>query len=208
MYKHIQYILFYCSYIMISHILQDRFTYTKSVVRLYRCKWINHGIWAKSTGTNINCMSDKLVELAPGHGDQMKWVSYQWPHVTVMVSQMSGASSVCSTACLNQQQRKHTNSHYWAFVKGIHPPKVNSSHKWAVIWKAFPRCCLIMSLASQALCLFEIMMTSSNGNIFRVTGHLCGKFTGPGEFPAQRPVTLSFDVCFDLRLNKRLSKQS
>ena len=23
------------------------------------------------------------------------------------------------------------------------------------------------------------MMTSSNGNIFRVTGHLCGKFTGP-----------------------------
>ena len=24
-----------------------------------------------------------------------------------------------------------------------------------------------------------LMMTSSNGNIFRVTGHLCGKFTGP-----------------------------
>ena len=23
------------------------------------------------------------------------------------------------------------------------------------------------------------MLTSSNGNIFRVTGHLCGKFTGP-----------------------------
>ena len=30
----------------------------------------------------------------------------------------------------------------------------------------------------------------------------------PGEFPAQRPVTRSFDVFFDLRLNKRLSKQS
>ena len=29
----------------------------------------------------------------------------------------------------------------------------------------------------------------------------------PGEFPAQRPVTRSFDVFFDLRLNKRLSKQ-
>ena len=29
----------------------------------------------------------------------------------------------------------------------------------------------------------------------------------PGEFPTQRPVTLSFDVFFDLRLNKRLSKQ-
>ena len=39
---------------------------------------------------------------------------------------------------------------------------------------------------------------------FRVTGPLC---TGPGEFPTQRPVTRSFDVFFDLRLNKRLSKQ-
>ena len=27
-----------------------------------------------------------------------------------------------------------------------------------------------------------------------------------GEFPAQRPVTRSFDVSFDLSLNKRLSK--
>ena len=30
----------------------------------------------------------------------------------------------------------------------------------------------------------------------------------PGEFPTQRPVTLSFDVYFDLRPNERLSKQS
>ena len=29
----------------------------------------------------------------------------------------------------------------------------------------------------------------------------------PGEFPAQRPVTRNFDVFFDLRLNKQLSKQ-
>ena len=29
----------------------------------------------------------------------------------------------------------------------------------------------------------------------------------PGEFPTQRPVTRSFDVYFDLRPNKRLSKQ-
>ena len=52
------------------------------------------------------------------------------------------------------------------------------------------------------------MMTSPNGSIFRVTGPLCGEFTGPGEFPTQRPVTRSFDVFFDLRPNKRLSKQS
>ena len=29
-----------------------------------------------------------------------------------------------------------------------------------------------------------------------------------GDFPAQRPVVRSFDVLFDLSLNKRLSKQS
>ena len=46
------------------------------------------------------------------------------------------------------------------------------------------------------------MVTSSNGNIFRVTGPLCE------EFAAQRPVTWSFDVFFDLRPNKRSSKQS
>ena len=38
------------------------------------------------------------------------------------------------------------------------------------------------------------MMTSSNGNVFRVTGPLCGEFTGPGEFPTQRPVTRSLGV--------------
>ena len=35
-----------------------------------------------------------------------------------------------------------------------------------------------------------------------------GNSPGTGEFPAQRPVTRSFDVFFDLHLNKRLSKQS
>ena len=50
------------------------------------------------------------------------------------------------------------------------------------------------------------MMTSSNWNIFRVTGHLCGELTVTNEFPAQRPMTRSFDVFFDRHLNKRLSK--
>ena len=55
-------------------------------------------------------------------------------------------------------------------------------------------------------CWYLTMMSSTNGNIFRVTGHLCGGFTG--EFPSQRPVTRNFAVCFDLCLDKRLSKQS
>ena len=65
----------------------------------------------------------------------------------------------------------------------------------------------MISVSCSPVCSHKLMMTSSNGNIFRVTGHLCGEFTDPGEFPTQRPVTQSFDVFFDLRLNKRLSKQ-
>ena len=42
----------------------------------------------------------------------------------------------------------------------------------------------------------------------RVTGLCEGNSRVTGEFPAQRPVTRSFDAFFDLRLNKRLSKQS
>ena len=53
------------------------------------------------------------------------------------------------------------------------------------------------------------MMTSSNGNIFRVPRALCvGNSSVTGKFSAQTPVTRSFHVFCDLRLNKRLSKQS
>ena len=52
------------------------------------------------------------------------------------------------------------------------------------------------------------MTTSSNGNIFCVTGPFVGNSPVTGEFPSQRPVTRSFDVLFDLNLNKRSSKQS
>ena len=44
---------------------------------------------------------------------------------------------------------------------------------------------------------------------FSVLLALCaGNSPVTGEFPAQRPVTRSFDVFFDLRLNKQFSKQS
>ena len=54
------------------------------------------------------------------------------------------------------------------------------------------------------------MMTSSNGDIFRVTGPLWGESTGHRWIPLKRPawVTRSLDVFFDLRLNERLGKPS
>ena len=83
--------------------------------------------------------------------------------------------------------------------------------------RAWPHCnnlCSRCDCGSDANpCSREVipMMTSSNGNIFRVTGPLCGEFAGhrwiplalsagnsrvTGEFHTQRPVTRSFDVFF------------
>ena len=55
-------------------------------------------------------------------------------------------------------------------------------------------------------CLY--MMTSSNGTFSALLAFCAGKSLVTGEFLSQRPVTRSFDVFFDLRLNKQLSKQS
>ena len=52
-----------------------------------------------------------------------------------------------------------------------------------------------------------VFITSSNRNIFRITGLCEGNPPVTGAFPSQRPVTRGFDVFFYLRLNKRLSKQ-
>ena len=56
------------------------------------------------------------------------------------------------------------------------------------------------------------MMTSSKNETletFSVLLALCaGNQAVTGEVPSPRPVTRSFDVFFDLRLNKRFSKQS
>ena len=54
----------------------------------------------------------------------------------------------------------------------------------------------------------SFMMTSSSGNIFRVTGRLLGESTCHRWIPLTKPVTRKFDDFFYLRLNKRLSKQS
>ena len=79
--------------------------------------------------------------------------------------------------------------------------KYTSKLRWLVVRPIPGDCCAHTTV--RFVQAKYVMMTSSNGNIFRVTGHLCG----PGEFRTQKPVTRSFDVFFDVRLNKRLSKQ-
>ena len=52
------------------------------------------------------------------------------------------------------------------------------------------------------------MMTSSNGNISALLALCEGNPPVNGGFSSQRPVMRGFDVFFDLRLKKRLGKQS
>ena len=55
--------------------------------------------------------------------------------------------------------------------------------------------------------LWKFMITSSNGNLFRVTGLCAGNPSVTGGYPSQRPVTRSFDAFFDLHLNNGVNNR-
>ena len=75
--------------------------------------------------------------------------------------------------------------HHCPLVRVIHQWPVEYPHKWPATWWRHQ---METFSALLALC--------------------AGNSTVSGEFPAQRPVTQSFDVFFDLRLTKQLSKHS
>ena len=54
----------------------------------------------------------------------------------------------------------------------------------------------------------KAMMMSSNEKCSTLLALCEGNPKVTGEFPTQKPVTWSFDIFFDLRLNKWLNKQS
>ena len=53
----------------------------------------------------------------------------------------------------------------------------------------------------------DFRKTSSNKNLFHITGPLWGEIVRHRWIPPQRPVTQSFDVFFYVHMNKRLNKQ-
>ena len=75
------------------------------------------------------------------------------------LQKLSTISEIC--------QRQQTLSTYF-----------HTSCKSDFIWRQY-RHWLTAERSLENICL----MTSSNGNIFRVTGHLCGEFTGHGWIP-------------------------
>ena len=67
--------------------------------------------------------------------------------------------------------------HYWSFVGE------SIGHRWIPLRKKKQWCNNKEIDSHQPHSFHRIMMTSSNGNIFRVTGHLCGEFTGHRWIP-------------------------
>ena len=65
--------------------------------------------------------------------------------MSVMVSQITRLSILCSAVYSGADQRKHQSSASLAFVPGIHRWPVNSPHKWPVTRKMFQFDDVIMS---------------------------------------------------------------
>ena len=111
-----------------------------------------------------------------------------------IASQMTSLTTVYSTVYSEADQRKHQSSASLAFVRGIHRGPVNSPHKWPVTRKMFPFDDVIIfygnalgvaweSNTPVSMPLSIAIMTSSNGNLFRVTDPLWGESTGHWWIP-------------------------
>ena len=87
-------------------------------------------------------------------------------------------------------QRNHQSSTLLAFFRGIHWWQVDSPHKGPVTRKTSP-CDDVIMLSGFMRHVYQYLseivwlptMTSSNENIFRVTGPLCWEFTGHRWIP-------------------------
>ena len=83
---------------------------------------------------------------------------------------------------------------YLPFMRGIHLSPAGSPHKGPVMWsfdihfdvslkKLFSKQSSYRWRSFYLIVIPYNMITSSNGNIFRVASHLCGEFTGPRWSP-------------------------
>ena len=66
------------------------------------------------------------------------WTHYSYAIMSAMVSQITGVSIVCLTACSGADQRKHQSSASLAFVREIHRWPIDFPNKGPVTRKTFP----------------------------------------------------------------------
>ena len=134
---------------------------------------------------------------------------------------VTGVSIVCLAVCSSVDQRKHQSSTSLAFVDRRIPLRKGQYrgkcfHLMTSSWNSVIVPHYVYGLYHTCTIPW-IRYTALRRNTwwrhqvetFSALLAICaGNSPVSGEFPAQRPVTWSFDVFFDLCPNKRLSKQS
>ena len=130
--------------------------------------------------------------------------------LSMIASQITGISIVCSTVCSRADQRKHQSYASLALVWGNHQWLVDSPHKGPVTQKMFPFDYVIMNrlwpgdtlvihyndvimgtIASQITSLADCLLNrlfrrrSKKTSKLRVTGLCAGNPPVTGEFPSQ-----------------------
>ena len=93
-----------------------------------------YGCWCPGSSPRVTC-SHNIDTISKPYSDII---------ISVVMSQITGISIVCTTICSDSDQRKHQSSASLAFVRGIHRSAVNSPHKGPVAWKMFPFADVIM----------------------------------------------------------------
>ena len=122
----------------------------------------------------IISMTNYVVQLPP----RKNWLQHSLQHLCVHCCP-SWLKHICSDWCrfmLNFRNQKHSHYYHRDFA----------CNSWTC-GLYYTRCILLR----RQYALGQSMMTSSNGNIFRVTGTLCGEFTAHWWVPSQRSVTWS-----------------
>ena len=141
--------------------------------------------------------------------------------MTTVASQITSLTVVYSIVYSDPDQRKHQSSASLAIVRGIHRDRWIPRTKGQLRGKCFHLMtsswngsitlsimCITWKNLRPEVRLSSLMMTSSKRIIFRVTGPLCGEFTGHRWIPLTKPSEAGLWSFLYLCLNKRLSKPS
>ena len=121
--------------------------------------------------------------------------------MSVMVSQITGVSMVCSTICSGANQRKDQSPASLAFVRGIHRWPVNSLHKGPVTRKMFPFDDVIMKMSDILLRVSDVIL---NRRRFTIIGipiiNPRGLTTDLGRFLMEISVPVRYGVACGIHL--------
>ena len=167
----------------------------------------------------ISCKFFIVTLLAPGNS-KLVWYRHLWNNIenvaTIITRSHPPRTTNMSTTnpCKTKQHAYalRPSDIMWRHITGS---TFNQAMVYYLSTKPLPEptlnCCpltikwnLRLTMQDSQGLVFQDLMTSSNENILRVTGPLCGEFTGHRWIL----LTRASDVFFDLRQNKWLSKQS